>query len=187
LAVQGRQIPELIDHWLADPYFKRLPPRWHPLGCRHDREMDETVQMAVDAGWSVRDLLCTACHFIAETIRWMVDDRLPKTPTIDQIVLTGGGQQNGMLLRGISARLDKFEIVRASRLGVADEVLDPAAAALLAALHLDQVPANHTALTGTETPRILGRLTPGSPQAWHRTLQHMAENRPAVMSLRRAI
>ena len=47
-------------------------------------------------------------------------------------------------------------------------------------LYLDSVPANATALTGVETPRILGRLTPGSPQNWQRLLQSYTGSVPVV-------
>jgi anhydro-N-acetylmuramic acid kinase len=187
LAVQGRQIPELVEHWLADPYFQRPLPRWHPLGCRHEQELNQTVRMAIDSGWSVRDLLCTACHFVAETLARAVRERLPQAPPIEQLVLIGGGQKNGMLLRGIVQRLPGMKLLPASQLGQTEAALEPAAAALLALLHFDQTPANATAITGTASPRVLGRLTPGSPAHWNRVVQELAENRPAVMPLRNAV
>ena len=187
LAVQGRQIPELVEHWLADPYFQRPLPCWHPLGSRHEQELGQTVRMAVDSGWSVRDLLCTACHFVAEALARSVRDRLPKMPPVEHIVLLGGGQKNGMLLRSLAQRLPGPKLLVASQLGITEEALEPAAAALLAHLHIDQTPANTTVLTGTHSPRVLGRLTPGSPPHWNRLLRELAENRPAVLPLRNAV
>lgn len=193
LAVQGRRIPDLIDHWLSDPYFQSSPPRWYPLGVKPEKELSETVRMAVEAGWSVRDLLCTATHFIAETVAQAMNDRLPRLPHIEQVILTGGGQANGMLLREIAARVPgdsgapEPEWRRGSQFGWSDEVLEPVGAALLALLHLEQIPANHPAITGTSTPRVLGRLTPGSPQNWRRLVQHLAGSLPQTMSLRAAV
>jgi anhydro-N-acetylmuramic acid kinase len=187
LAVQGRQIPELVEHWLTDPYFQRPLPRWHPLGCRHEQELNQTVRMAIDSGWSVRDLLCTACHFVAETLALAVRERLPKIPPIESLILVGGGQNNGMLLRSITQRLPGVQLMSASQFGLTEEALEPAAAALLTLLHVDQTPANSTPLTGTDSPRVLGRLTPGSPAHWNRLLHEMTENRPAVMPLRNAV
>lgn len=186
LAVQGRQIPDLVEHWLNDPYFKRPLPRWHPLGCRHEQELNETVRMAIDAGWSVRDLLCTACHFIAETAARAIRERLP-CDEAGEILLSGGGQQNGMLLGGLASRLAGWRMTRMVDLGLEDAAIDPAAAALLAMLHIDHTPANPMSLTGASSPRVLGRLTPGSPSRWHRLLSEMAAHRPAMMSLRSAV
>ncbi|QDU94726.1 anhydro-N-acetylmuramic acid kinase [Lignipirellula cremea] len=64
----------------------------------------------------------------------------------------------------------------------------PAAAwATLALLHLDQAPANMPHMTGAETRRLLGRLTPGSPHLWSRLLREMHKVQPETMSLLRAI
>lgn len=186
LAVQGRRIPDLVEHWLNDPYFKRPIPRWHPLGCRHEQELGETVKMAIDSGWSVRDLLCTACHFIAETTARAVRDRLPAND-VEEILLAGGGQHNGMLLRGLASRLSGRHLTRVVDEGLPDAAIDPAAAALLALLHIDHAPANPMSLTGASSPRVLGRLTPGSPTRWHRLLSEMSAHRPAMMSLRSAV
>ena len=63
-------------------------------------------------------------------------------------------------------------------------VLEPACIAVLALLYIDQVPASHTAISQTETPRLLGRLTPGSPKTWQKMLQPRA-NGPAMRPLRK--
>jgi anhydro-N-acetylmuramic acid kinase len=186
LAVQGRRIPELIAHWLRDPYFDRPLPRWHPRGVRPERFLADALQMAIDQRWSVRDLLCTATHFVAETIALALRKRLPEDAAIDAIILTGGGQQNGMLLREI-ARLTELPLVRIAELPFPGEALEPAAIAVLALLYLDQIPASHTAISGVEVPRLLGRLTPGSPQNWQRLLQAGAGSSAAIRPLRSAV
>ena len=111
--------------------------------------------------------------------------RLPEDARLDEIVVTGGGQQNGMLLREIG-RLTELPIVRLSEY-TADDALAPATSAVLALLHLDQVPANRTAITGAEVPRILGRLTPGSPQNWQKLMRNATGGRPTVRPLRSAM
>jgi len=186
LAVQGRRIEKLLGHWLSDPYFARPLPRWHPRGVRPERFLADALQMAVDSGWSVRDLLCTATHFIAETVASAIEKRLPEDARIDQLIVTGGGQQNGMLLREIS-RTTRRSLVRISELGLPGEALGPAGIAVLALFYLDQVPANQTSVTGTSVPRLLGRLTPGSPQNWQRLTQILSGSSPAVRPLRSAL
>ena len=104
-----------------------------------------------------------------------------------EIILTGGGQQNGMLLGELVGRLPEISIRRMADFGLASEVLGPASVALMALLHLDQVPANHPAVTGAETCRVLGRLTPGSPQSWQRLMEEFTTARPEVRPLRSAI
>jgi anhydro-N-acetylmuramic acid kinase len=186
LAVQGRRIPELVEHWLGDPYFDRPLPRWDPRGVRPERFLADAVQMAVHSGWSIRDLLCSATCFIAEAVAGAVHRRIPRDAQIDEIVVTGGGQHNGMLLREIGRR-SEIPLVRIGELGIPVEAFGPACIAVMALLYLDQVPANSPAVTGTEVPRLLGRLTPGSPQNWQRLLEVAAGSSPAVRPLRSAL
>ncbi len=187
-AVQGRRIPELIDHWLQEPGLKRPLPRWHPRGIRPERFLLDAVQMAVESGWSVQDMLCSATHFLAEEIAVAVRRWLPQDAKPDEIALSGGGQQNGMLLREITARLPELPMLRIEEIGISSPALGPASPAILALLYLDQVPANHPRTTGAEVTRVLGRMTPGSPQSWQRLLQELTGSSPTTLRpLRSAI
>jgi anhydro-N-acetylmuramic acid kinase len=187
LAVQGQRIAPLLDHWLSDPYFRRSIPRWHPCGVRPERFVLDALQMALEAGWSVRDLLCTATHFVAESVALAVRRDLPGDAAVDQLVLTGGGQQNGMLLRELAALLPGVPMVRATELGIDGETVGPACVGILALFYLDQVPGNLPEVTGTEVARVLGRLTPGSPQSWQRLISTLSGSQPTVRPLRSAI
>ncbi len=142
--------------------------------------------MAVSSGWSVRDLLCTATCFIGEMIADTLARRMPEAAQFDEIIITGGGQQNGMLL-GEIGRLIKTPLVRDIDLHMPLGALEPASIGVLALLYIDQIPASHTAISKTETPRLLGRLTPGSPQTWQRLLETCASHSPALRPLRSAM
>lgn len=187
LGVQGRRIGELVDHWLADPYFQGPVPRWDPCGVDAAGFFRNAMERAVEAGWSVRDMLCSAAHFIAEAIVRAIQRHVYANSLSPAILVCGGGQQNGMLLREIGARLPGVELIRLAELGIGHEVLDPASAAILALLNLDQVPANPPSVTGAELCRVLGRLTPGSPQNWQRLIKELAGATPAVRPLRSAL
>lgn len=187
LAVQGQRLAPLMDHWLADPYFRRTIPRWHPRGVQPDRFLFDALQMAVPSGWSIRDLLCTATHFVAESIARAAARDLPSDAPIHEIVVTGGGQQNGMLLRELAVLFPNVPLTRTAELGVDGDALGPALAAILAFFHIDQVPAGLPEVTGCDVARVLGRLTPGSPQSWQRLLSVMHGARPAVRPLRSAV
>ncbi len=186
MAAQGRRLGPLIERWLSDPCFHTPLPRWHPRGVRPERFLTEALQLAVASGWSVRDLLCTATHFIAETVALALRRTLPEDAAVDELIVTGGGQHNGMLLREI-ARATEIPLTQLDEATLTSQSLGPASVALLAMLYLDGIPANAAAITGTETPRILGRLTPGSPQNWQRLLQFYTGSVPVVRPLRSAV
>ncbi len=187
LGVQGRQVPELVDQWLSNPYFQMPAPRWSPYGVDAMPFFQTAMEQAVDAGWSVREMLCSAAHFIAEATVQTIRQFLPENCLSGQVLVAGGGQHNGMLLREIGIRMPKAELLRLSEVGIASETFDAAAAGVLALLHLDQVPANPPLVTGAELCRVLGRLTPGSPQNWQRLLNELTGTTPSVRPLRSAL
>jgi len=101
-------------------------------------------------------------------------------------VLAGAQGANGLLLQKLAAILGELEVVRAQDI-VAGECFDPVAAAMLGQLYIDQAPANLPLLTGAETHRVLGRVTPGSPANWRKILQEMKRSEPATITLKRAV
>jgi len=187
LAVQGRRIPQLLDRLLAAPEFQEPPPRWHPQGIAPDWFLDHSIRAALESGWSIRDLLCTATHLIAESIARAVTRHIPPFPPLRELVFTGGGQQNGLLLREIARRLPDVEGLRVDSLGIRSRDLSALAAAVLTVMHLDQVPQTRPFITGTDAPRLLGRLTPGTPKQWQSLLRRIHEHSPSMMSLRSAV
>ncbi len=187
LAVQGQKIDSLLEHWLADSYFVRPLPRWSPRGVRPERFLNDAVRMAVENDWSVRDLLCTATHLLAESIAQAIRHRLPEDARVDEIILTGGGRHNGMLLRELAARLPEIPFIPGEELGISKAGIEPAAIGVLTMFHLDQVPGNSTSITGTDLPRVLGRLTPGSPQSLQRLLNQISGTTSTLRPLRAAI
>ena len=103
-----------------------------------------------------------------------------------KIIVTGGGEQNGMLLREI-ARRTEAPLCRIADLGIPSEAFESACVGILVLLYVDQVPANRTSVTRADVPRLLGRLTPGSPQNWQRLLQTCAGSGTSVRPLRSAL
>lgn len=177
LAVQGRRIEPLMEHWLADPYFERPPPRWHPAGVKVERFLADALRMAVENDWSVRDLLCTATHFVAETVALAARRCLPRDAAPQRTIYLGGGKQNGLLLSEIIRRTGLPRLPLVEALGADwedDRAVQPATAALLALLYIDRVPASTASLTNVDSPRVLGRLTAGSPQQWQRLIEAFA-------------
>lgn len=187
LAVQGRSIDELIVHWLEAPYFQQPLPCWSPVGVQPYDELEESVRMAAETGWSVRDLLCTATHFIVRSILRGIERRIPDAAAVNEVILTGGGALNGLLLSELAKKLPDVTLSSHKSFGMPDGSVDPVVAALLAALHVDKTEANVPGATGATSSQILGRLTPGSPINWNQLLTEMTKTESAEVSYRRAV
>lgn len=123
---------------------------------------------------------------LAASIAEGLATRLPQRPRVDELVLCGRDADEAFI-RELSARLPSISMLDVRQLGIAREALKPAGVALLGLLHLDQTPASAPRTTGLRTPRVLGRLTPGSLPNWHRLVRELAGSKPSVVSLRSAM
>lgn len=186
LAVQGQHIPELLVHWQRNAYFDRPLPRWHPAGVSCEPFLNDAYQLAVKSSWSVRDLLCTATHFVAHLVADTALRRLPAGYPVDDVVLAGGGVQNGLLMRQVSARLPKLPIARVAERICPAEVFESAALAAVGLMTIDHQPTTLPEITGAQSGTIAGRFTPGTTMAWRRLLAELAAAPQAGLALRNA-
>jgi 1,6-anhydro-N-acetylmuramate kinase len=131
-----------------------------------------TVRVAADSGETVQ----------AAVVRYL---RESPTPVVELVV--GGRVSGDEALESLQAQLSDLRVIPTGQLGIDAQAVKAAAVALLGLLHLDQAPANIAGVTGARTPRVLGRLTPGSVVNWHCLLRELAARRPNVVTLRSAV
>jgi len=88
---------------------------------------------------------------------------LPKYD-IRQLIVSGGGAQNPLVLAQIAAALPGIEIVPSSRLGVPEDAKEAYAFALMAYETLHQRASNIPRATGARGPAILGKICYAPPR-----------------------
>ena len=113
-------------------------------------------------------------------------EKLSSGPHVDELLLTGR-MASLPWVEELSSKISTLRVVSLESQQVPPVAFRAATAGILGLLHLDQTPANSTATTGARTPRVLGRLTPGSLANWHRLIQELAAARPSVVTLRSAV
>lgn len=172
---------ELLLRWLDDSQHKvrlRLRPEDDDVSWMLDHVAPAALSDLALSRRVVRTARAYLVHSIAERAEQLVASGERR------LLLREGAQELAAELR--SAMPDwRFEEFDAA--AVPEEWLGAATSAVLAMLHLDQTPANLPELTGASAPRILGRLTPGSPGAWRRLLFDLTAVNPATLPLRRAV
>jgi anhydro-N-acetylmuramic acid kinase len=164
LASQGRSIPALLDELLRDPYLKLAPPKstgreyyGHSyvkkvlaLGRRHRAKANDVIRAAT---------MFTALSVVDALNRFV----LPKTK-IHQLIVSGGGAHNPLILAQLSAALPNIEVLPSARLGVPEDAKEAFAFALLAYETVHQRPANLPSATGALGPAILGKISYAPPR-----------------------
>jgi anhydro-N-acetylmuramic acid kinase len=173
-AVQGRCIEPLLRDWLLHPALQKRPPRGVPRHMFGTEFAVASVQQARQKGWSLHDLLCTATHFVAQSVTSSLRRFLPTGQPVQRVLLSGGGVKNGLLWHLLEQQLGGVPMDRTEKFGIPSDSRKALAFGILAALTIDGVAANVPSATGASASRLLGSITPGASSNWARLLAWMS-------------
>jgi anhydro-N-acetylmuramic acid kinase len=160
IARRGRMLPALLDELLGEPYFRKPPPK------TAGREQFGRAFTARLLDWRKKnhcrpeDLVRTATVLTPLSIvdafhRWI----LPRV-AVDQVIVSGGGARNPLLMAQLQAALPGIEIRSSAEFGVPEKAKEAFAFAILAYHTFHRLPANLPAATGAKHPAILGKVIP---------------------------
>lgn len=183
LTVQGCQITNLLNEFRTIPVPEYV---WNPQGLSPKPLLDVLAKFDISEH-STQDVLCTASYFIAETVAANVREMIGHGDSEPEILLTGSARMHGMLMNVISSGIGKRCMTPITQLGFPTETFDAICIAMLSLMSIDQIPSNIATLTGSETSKSLGRITPGSVAAWQKLLHELVQAKPTARSLRSAI
>jgi anhydro-N-acetylmuramic acid kinase len=152
----GRVIERVVDEIAGHPFVRRRAPKstgredfgrhfFEPLFRRHRRERPADV---------ARSLLAATARVLRLTIAKDAD--LPRD--IRQIVLSGGGAMNPVLVEEVRACFPSARVAVARSGVFAPDHHEPAAMALIAARTYRGLPSGLPAVTGATRPAILGHV-----------------------------
>lgn len=157
--VDEARLAALLDH----PYFRRPPPKStgrEMFGREYVRALVAESAPGSRSEWA--DLIATLTAFTARSIARAIDRWAPPG-TDGEVIVTGGGGRNPMLLELLAAELAPVPVRSDEAADLRPEAREAVAFALLAWAHVRGVPANLPGVTGAAGPRVLGSYTPGRP------------------------
>ncbi len=164
LASRGRSIPSLLDELLRDPYLKVAPPKSTGREYYGHAYVEKLLALGRRHRAQPNDLIRATTIFTAlsvvDALRRFV---LPKTK-IHQLVVSGGGAHNPLILAQLSASLPGIEVLPSSHLGILEDAKEAFAFALLAYETFHQRPGNLPSATGARGPAILGKISYAPPR-----------------------
>ncbi len=164
LASQGRSIPALLNDLLRDPYLKLAPPKSTGREYYGNAYVEKLLALGRRYRAKPNDLIRAATIFTALSVVDALNRFiLPKTK-IHQLIVSGGGAHNPLILAQLSAALPGVEVLPSSRLGVPEDAKEAFAFALLAYETFHQRPANVPSATGARGPAILGKISYAPPR-----------------------
>ena len=162
LAARGTVDDTLLAELLRHPYFTAETPKStgrEEFGRPFVARLVDALRPEGDRDWL--ELVATLTELTARTVadayeRWVI----PRG--VDEVVVSGGGARNPVLMARIRALLDPLPVLDGAALGIDPDAKEAVAFAVLAWAHLRGVPANVPEATGAAGPRILGSYTPGA-------------------------
>jgi anhydro-N-acetylmuramic acid kinase len=149
-----------VHEVLAHPYFSRKPPKttgWEEFGEAYTLKV---VEAMAERGRSIKDMVRTLTEITAVTIADAIEHFVRPHMAVDEIVVTGGGSHNSMLMASLKGRLPETVIDVGEAYGLSSDFKEACAFAYLAYLCLNDIPANIVSQAAGLEPAILGAIYP---------------------------
>jgi anhydro-N-acetylmuramic acid kinase len=155
IARQGKVARDLLDELLADPYYRRPPPKT----AGREQYGAGFVERMKAARARLEDLIATATVLTAATIAIGIKQFAPQP--VDELIVSGGGAHNPVILEHLAAFLPGVAQATSDDYGIDADAKEALAFAVLAHETWRGKPSNLPSATGAQRPAILGSITPG--------------------------
>ena len=163
-AAAGRIDEAWLDDLLGHPFFAVAPPKSTGRETFGRLFLEERVRRWGVRGTRWNDLIATLTALTARTIADAVT-RWALPLGVDEVVVTGGGASNPVLLRLLAEALAPRPVIGGRSAGIDPDAKEAIAFAALAWAHAMGLAGNVPGVTGASGPRILGSRTPGRRDA----------------------
>ncbi|MGH7915391.1 MAG: anhydro-N-acetylmuramic acid kinase [Candidatus Binataceae bacterium] len=165
MAARGRVDNAMLAELMRNPYFRRKPPKStgrEEFGALY---LDAILHGARSDAMTPDDLVATVTALTARSIADACRRFILPLGRVDELIVTGGGACNPVLMKMIAAELPDVEVMTAEHLGIDGGALEAVAFAILAYRMMRGLPGNIPSVTGARRPAILGKLTlPPTPR-----------------------
>lgn len=164
LAQSGRSIPALLNELLKDPYLKLAPPKSTGREYYGLAYVQKLIALGRKHGAKPADLIRAATIFTALSVVDALHRFVLRKQKIHELIVSGGGARNPLILAQLSAALPSIDVQPSSRFGIPEDAKEALAFALLAYETFHQRPANLPSATGARGPAILGKISYSPPR-----------------------
>jgi anhydro-N-acetylmuramic acid kinase len=163
LAQKGNSNPALLDELLRDPYLKLAPPKSTGREYYGAAYVKKLLALGKKHRANPNDLIRAATLFTALSIVDALNRFVLPKHKIHQLIVSGGGANNPLLLAQLSAALPNTDVLTSDELSVPTDAKESLAFALLAFETFHHRPSNIPSATGARGPAILGKISYAPP------------------------
>jgi len=161
MAGAGKVSSELLGQLMEHPFILRRPPKTsgrEEFGAQFAHDL---IFRWRRLGLTDEDMVATATAFTAEAIMWHLKRYVIPRSGLDEVVVSGGGAFNPVLVQMIRDRVAPIPVSCADEYGVSSDAKEAVAFAVLAYETMRGRPSNVPSATGAAEPVVLGCITPG--------------------------
>jgi anhydro-N-acetylmuramic acid kinase len=170
MAQRGRCLPRLINELMRDAYLAKRPPKTAGREQYGHAFVERLLRLGRVERAKPADLVCTATIFTALSVidamhRWVLPQiqvlpgsRVLAPTKTCQLIVSGGGVHNPLIMAQLAAALPAVEVIPSSHLGVPEHAKEALAFAILAYETFHHRAANLPSATGARRPSILGKV-----------------------------
>ena len=158
MAQTGRAIPALLDELMRDSYLKKAPPKSTGREYYGGTYVKRVLALGRRYRAKPNDLIRCVTIFTALSVVDALNRFVTPKSKIGQLIVSGGGARNPLIMAQLAAALPGIEVLPSSRLGVPEEGKEALAFALLAYESFHQRAGNVFSATGARGPAVLGKI-----------------------------
>lgn len=161
LASKGEVNLPLLYNLLSDPYFKKAPPKSTGREKYGIKKANELFSLVEGNTISLEDILSTLVEFTVDTIFNSYENFVFPKWKVDEVILSGGGAKNSLIVERLRKRLDGIELSFSDSYGVPIDAKEAVAFALLANETIFGNCSNIPAVTGAKASSPIGKIVVG--------------------------
>jgi len=163
-AQSGRSIPRILNELMKDAYLKIAPPKSTGREYYGRAYVQKVLALGRRQHAKPVDLIRAATIFTALSVVDALNRFVLRKHKIHQLIVSGGGARNPLILTQISAALPGVKVLPSSSLRIPEDAKEAFAFALLAYETFHQRAANLPSATGARGPAILGKVSYPPPR-----------------------
>ncbi len=153
LAARGRVNKALLDRLLAEPYYRKRPPKT----AGREQYGRDFVQRLLQTSLPLLDLISTATALTAAAVALAIYRFVPMK--VDELIVSGGGARNPQITQHLAAFLPAVAMATSADFGIDIDAKEAIAFAILGYQTWRRRPSNLPSATGARHPAVLGKVT----------------------------
>lgn len=159
-AKRGKVDKNLFRWLMRHPFLRQPPPKSTGREMFGESFLQRILERSKRLGLAPHDVVATLTAFTASSVADAIERFvLPKVGSVDELIVSGGGANNPVLMAMLKERMPQISVHRSDEFGINADAKEAIAFAVLAHRTVMGLAGNLPSATGAKMPVILGSIT----------------------------